>query len=68
MTLRIWLLMMIKAQTCNDQNDSLLIHLNIAKLAAEARIINESLNNFVLQIYWTDILLRHRTKLKGIER
>ena len=34
--------MMIKAQTCNDQNDSLLIHLNIAKLAAEARILNDN--------------------------
>ena len=32
--------MMIEAQNCNDQNDSLLIHLNIAKLAAEARILN----------------------------
>ena len=32
--------MMMEAQTCNNQNDSLLIHLNIAKLAAEARILN----------------------------
>ena len=34
--------MMIEAQTCNYQNDSLLIHLNIAKLAAEARILNDN--------------------------